>query len=407
MLLKKEIEEKIIKEILYKNERKDRIGIINNYLNVNVLEIKEKFRYGRLTKELTTNTALVFEDRAPNFNWGHECRYYLYNAETGDRYDKVKAEFPPNDFYDEPENYNGFNVPIRPIRRINILREKLKKKITPLEDLIKSIGKRYVILFSGMSNNRHTNDLEFLYRVLTKRYKISNKRIFVLNYDGTINYSGSPQPVGNWPGNNTPYIMKVNGEGSKSVLEDILDIVKEKIQEDDLLFIHTNNHGGGPPYDTESNLCCYPNWDSYSASEFAEKLSKFPRYRTLVVMMEQCHSGGFLKPIIKESTAQRTHIVAACEEDRSSIGGANFDPFALDWIAGINTRYPDGTSLSQRIDLNRDGLISANEVFKYADAVHDPYDTPVFTERPRNCGDKIFLGITPRIYREYLSTIPY
>ena len=42
-----------------------------------------------------------------------------------------------------------------------------------------------LILYSGMSNMRHLNDLEFCYRMLIDRYAFDPKNIYVLNYDGT------------------------------------------------------------------------------------------------------------------------------------------------------------------------------------------------------------------------------
>ena len=64
-------------------------------------------------------------------------------------------------------------------------------------------GNRYAILFSGASNNRHTNDLEFLYRQLVDRFFFAEDNITVLNYDGTVNYSGWPKPVSSWPGDSS------------------------------------------------------------------------------------------------------------------------------------------------------------------------------------------------------------
>jgi hypothetical protein len=46
-------------------------------------------------------------------------------------------------------------------------------------------------------------DLEFLYRVLVNDYGWDEDKIYVLNYDGSIDYSGWPHPVGNWPGDGT------------------------------------------------------------------------------------------------------------------------------------------------------------------------------------------------------------
>jgi hypothetical protein len=250
-------------------------------------------------------------------------------------------------------------------------------------------GQRYAVLFSGASNNRHVNDLEFLYRMLIDVYDFAADHIYVLNYDGTINYTGSPKPVKNWPGDQTAYRMPVNAEGTKSDLENVLDDLKNRLRRQDLLFIHTNNHGGHDG--NQSYLCTYSGPD-YLASDFADKLSELPPFAQLFVMMEQCHSGGFNDPIIHNSTADQTTVASACEENRSSIGGPEFDPFARDWIAAMNGTDPYGAALAYDPNTKQDGVISAIEAFSYADTVKDPYDTPVYSETPVQCGTNMHLG---------------
>jgi hypothetical protein len=249
-------------------------------------------------------------------------------------------------------------------------------------------GERYAILFSGASNNRHVNDLEFIYRVLTDVYGFSSDHIYVLNYDGTINYGGGPA-VGNWPGDNTAYRMPVNGSGTKSDFETVFNDLKGRIKRHDMLYIHTNNHGGHNG--TESYLCTYSGPD-YLASDFGSKLSELPSFAQLFVMMEQCHSGGFKDSILNNSPADETTFAAACREDRSSIGGAEFDPFARDWISAVNNNDPYGGALDYDPDTNNDSRVSAQEAFNYAEDIKDPYDTPVYDESPAGCGIDMYLG---------------
>jgi hypothetical protein len=119
--------------------------------------------------------------------------------------------------------------------------------------------------------------------------------IYALSYDGTLN-TGRRQT--RWPGDNTNYRIQLTGDGTRAALEDALDAVKGRIKRDDLLLIHTNNHGGYDGMPGTANLCTYPNWDGYYANDFANKLAELPTYRKLIVMMEQCHAGGFNNPII-------------------------------------------------------------------------------------------------------------
>jgi len=339
--------------------------------------------------ELSRDTALVFEDLAPQYNWGHPCRSVLYNPDTGEPYDSVDSEFPP-DWKERRETLKIFH---EPVKQVNWMKEKLKKPavVSGLANaLTNALGTRHAILFSGDSNNRHVNDMEFLYRTLIDVYGFNAANIHVLNHDGTINYFGGPKPIGNWPGDNTAYRMPVNGSGTKAAFENVLDTLKTAMQLEDFLFIHMNNHGGHDG--TESYLCAYSG-DDYTASDFAAKLATLPKFATLAVMMEQCHSGGFVSPIINSTPALATHVAAACEELKGSIGGADFDPFALDWIAGVTGSYADGSGLHLVVDGNGDGRISMSEAFTYADADKDPYDTPVSDEKPADYGNHIFLGL--------------
>ena len=106
-------------------------------------------------------TVMAFADDAPLFNWGHPCRYLLHDAETGVLYRQVDAQFPPfSRERDMPAAFRFFHEAVQhpeatfyPAIKDLVLRPRVK-------------GRRFAVLFSGMSNNRYTNDLEFLYRTL-------------------------------------------------------------------------------------------------------------------------------------------------------------------------------------------------------------------------------------------------
>jgi hypothetical protein len=231
-----------------------------------------------------------------------------------------------------------------------------------------------------MSNNRHTNDLEFLYRTLINIYGYSAPNITVLNYNGTLDYDLGPHPVVNWPGDHTAYTMPVNGPGTRQALLDAMDALKARLQPDDSLLIHTNNHGGGQPDLPESVIYCYPAWDTLNVTDFTNKLAELPQYNCLMVMMEQCFSGGFNNPILANSTAAHTSVASAADAYHTSAGGPEFDPFALEWIAAMTGHDPYGNVLAYNPDSNYNGVVSAVEAFNYAKA-NDPDDVdsyPVF-----------------------------
>ena len=240
-----------------------------------------------------------------------------------------------------------------------------------------------------MSNRRHTNDLEFLYRTLVDIYKFKEENICVLNENGSIHHadwiSGEK-----WPGDNTNYRMKVKGAGTKEALRDAIRNLRGKLKKDDLLLIHTNNHGDR--VNGNSVLCCWPNWKSFTTDMWGAELAALPQYRTLIVMMEQCFSGGFMDTTLRRSTAKRTHFAAACRANRSSMGGANFDPYALQWITAMTGKGPDGSGLLSRVDNNCDNRVSAIEAHEYAVRHKVEYDTPVSGGSPfRPIGNILYL----------------
>lgn len=353
----------------------------NLYVLEDVQPAKSALLAGHQKIPIKQPTAVVFVDDEPLANWSHDCRYLLHDADSGKLYQEVRAGFPPY-LVDPPSTFKAFHTPVvaqNPLRKIWAL------DLEVAFPWKRRKGERYAILYSGASNNRHTNDLEFLYRQLVDRFYFDEDKITVLNYDGTINYSGGPKPVTSWPGDGTAYTMPVDDSGTKQALEDAIDALKTKLKQDDLLLIHTNNHGGHDG--TESYLCTYSGPD-YTASDFASKLGELPAYSDLIVMMEQCHSGGFNDEVIEASTAERTTFAAACTEGKNSIGGADFDPFARDWIAAFAGADPYGAALLSDPDYDGSGRISARESFAYADDVHHSYDSPVYSAYGVDAGDQ-------------------
>jgi hypothetical protein len=343
----------------------------NLYIETEVLRRGHTIEAQHQKIEIERDTVVVFADDEPLANWGHECRYLLYEPENGELYKTVTAQFPPS-LTEERETFKLFHEPVKFARP-----EILWPVGWPWWRWPRRFpGEGYAVLFSGASNNRHTNDLEFLYRVLVNDYGWDEDNIYVLNYDGSIEYSGGPHPVGNWPGDGTAYQMTVNGQGTKSEFENVIDELKGRIGPHDRLLIHTNNHGGR---DTDSYLCTYSG-PSYYPDDFAAKLSELPNFGCLIVMMEQCYAGGFNQRIIDNSPATNTSVASAAIATNTSIGGANFDPFARDWIAAMHKAGPDGSSLSSNPDTNADGRVTSKEAYNYANLVHHPHDTPNYSE---------------------------
>lgn len=331
-------------------------------------------------------TILIFADDEPRASFSHPCRYLLYDAKHGRCYRDVPAQFPP--FVKiKPESLKSFHQPVASVdvSATFHVRPRLRCPIIPLR------SNRYAIMFSGMSGKQPLNDMEFLYRTLVDIYDFEPSNIYALHYDGTLNSWDGVATA--WPGDGTPYRIRISGEGTRAAFEAVVDSLKKKLKSDDLLLIHTNQCGSWAGSLGTADLNTYPNWDGYGAGDFAGKLSELPRFGRLMVMMSQCHSGGFSKPIMTHSTAVATSVACAATESNFAFLSAdgNWDGFARDWIAAQAGHDPFGAPLAFNSDTDGDGAIEAEEAFNYALSVRNPSDSPNFSESSQ-AGGNITLG---------------
>lgn len=348
--------------------------------------------------QISVKALHVFADLAPLHNWAHPVRHFFYDRETGELLHSEYDSFPLDDFETKPDAYEPLHVPMvfseesRPSPEPEMGKRFFLPKVEhwEREPYKNEEREQYAILFSGNSNNRHLNDLEFLYRVLTNQYKYRPENIIVLNFDGTLNYNGGPQPVGNWPGNNTPYLLKgkISGPGNQKAFDNAFETMKKRLRRDDHLLIHTNNHGGQNGTYHQPWLCGYPNFSLvYTASDFGLRIKELPKIESLVVSMEQCYSGAFMGPVINNSKAKETSFASAVPANMSSMGGPTFDPWACDWIAAFHGANPNGTPLSMPVPANP----SVRKAFDYSNAVHVPGDLPQYNDQPTGIGTTMHL----------------
>jgi hypothetical protein len=184
------------------------------------------------------SSVLVFADDEPQANFGHVCRYLFYKSGNGNFVKEVPARFPPIANAEQAKTLKSFHEPVWLIENPNLFKPHWPIWRCPI---IIPEGTRYAILFSGMSNKRHLNDMEFLYRTLVDIYVFNPAHIYVLNYDGSLNTQDGVQT--NWPGDGTAYRIKVTGQGNRAGFEAAIDDLKGKLHHLDMVLIHCNNHG--------------------------------------------------------------------------------------------------------------------------------------------------------------------
>jgi hypothetical protein len=331
-------------------------------------------------------SVLVFVDDLPGANWGHPCRYLFHRADTGELLAEHAAQFPPT-LHEEVvlTQFHGAAVEkahapakvFTPIDWRTILRVPKVELTSP--------HRRFAVLFTGqISNTRHVADLEFAWRTLIHVYGFDPGDVYVLCYDGTIDSTDSGA-IGKWGGDNSNYQMQVWRSGSKANLQAAFNEIGGEIGSDDLLLVHTNNHGSTTGLCLDSSSVLTP-------SEFGAVLSGLPAFGSLVVMMEQCYSGAFKDDTLNNSTASQTVFTSAAPYNEVSWGGSPFDAFAGVWIEAIAGAHANGGSLSTDPDVNNNGRVSMKEAFNYANSNDTSGDHPVYADSPAGCGAYVWLG---------------
>ncbi len=238
---------------------------------------------------------------------------------------------------------------------------------------------KYALLFSGKTERRHVYDLERLYRSLTNIHKFKCENIFILLSDCTISYEYDQQDMPLKYLDDTEYTMQVSDAGNLEGFDRTIAKLKKLLESEDLLFVHTNGHGGetdsSKGYPVQSTLWTASNSDSIPADYFWKQLQSLPHIKTLLIMMAQCHSGGFLEPIKDYGKALNIAFSCATTKEGLSIGGTEGNPFATNWIEKI-TKSP---------------FVSCYEAHRYAADKTHKQDRPLFIDSPEGCGKEVGL----------------
>lgn len=359
---------------------------------------------------------LVFADEDPMANFSHPCRYRFYDEKTHRFLYEVTAQFPPHlDFV--PDTFRVFHEPVRPIR--SILRTPLKiDPAPPAPGPAPVVRERYAILFSGSSDRRHLNDLEYCYRMLTRRYQFKPGNICVLNFDNTrkVKDGGVGGFAVNWPKDNSapdPFQIPIPPPPpppSPPLPQPLLAapadragfqaacqaLALPKLQPQDLLFIYTGGHGhalltNNKPSDP---WLISHDWQPYTAPQFCDDLATLPEHDSLLIVMQQCYSGLFIDPVIDKKglatnpiKAKRLSIACASEVRSHANPDATFDVFALDWVTAHLDEDPYKNPPKKDPDTGPppaggNGIIEASEAYAYALTFKHADDQPNSADAP-------------------------
>ena len=314
---------------------------------------------------------VVFVNDSPKLGWDHACRYLLFEQTAGgvQQVEERKATQPPL------EAIGGFNGTFTPLSIRRPFFSRLNDAIlnwfesatascdvaTACEfDTIpnSSLGfvvdptKAHALLFSGMSEPRHINHLEYTHRVLTKSLGFRAANIRVCNYNGNVAASGTLLPPNNC-GTGDYTIQPAGREGSKQrLITEIADLANVPVltgQDQDVLYLQVDGHGSADA--GGSFLRC---WDGsaqgtkFYQSDLVNELNRLSRFKLIIVVMHQCSAGGF--QICATSPQVNSRVFASSSGPAASdltSGSTKYTFFTRKWLQGLSSGAATASSWQQ------------------------------------------------------------
>lgn len=319
-------------------------------------------------------------------------------------------------------------------------RDRLRERMSiPSAEKIEALGrgamnpaKKFAVLIAGggdYSNNhiRYWNDLLCMYQILrSSGYPAENIR--VIYHDG---FEPDDSVEGKVSGT-----MPIDFAANRGNIARVFNELAATVRNNDTLFIMINDHGGGlltkksgsyepglhnAQFDaygeTTEDLILEAEfkWDfnedgdktdslrvdeSFSLGpgrgrmyddDFAVEVNKIKDYQTMIIVMEQCFSGGFIDDLrgpnrIIISAASPNQISRA---QRPKDGGvAAYNEFTYWFFTVLMGRTPDGGKIidpsGQEVNIDMDwdgnGRISMQEAFNWARRMHGTDDTPHYDD---------------------------
>ncbi len=188
-------------------------------------------------------------------------------------------------------------------------------------------------------------------------------------------------------------LKAIDGASTKPSVSKILgDFARPQSDERGLLYFTGHGSAGGSRMRPDYQNTTFALWnnDDISAREVARAVQNWPAKNPLFVVMVQCHSGGFAnlifqdgdpkKPLLDRdiagffsSTGKR--MAAGCTAE---VNERDYQDFTTHFFAALSGTSRDGRPI-QGADADRNGVVSGNEAFAYANVRDLSIDVPVST----------------------------
>lgn len=367
-----------IADSLYKNEK------INIYTT---RKVKHKgtidLAYGDsiLLPTISVPYYIAFIDLYPEANWSHPCDYLLINSYSGQVITIHKEWFPLN--MDEftlwrSDSTNTTNI-INP-SDIIVDSNNNKKHHKKLNNNRNNNSNKWAIIISGgidivRNYYRYWNDCSLVYKTLIHHgYDIDD--IYVAISDGI----SSAEDMTDIYGNPINSLLDLNSDGvddirynaTRNGIIQLFEDLQNVIQPNDEVFIFTTDHGGLSG--THSTLSLWNNEILYDY-EFATLIENL-NAGIVNIVMEQCHSGGFIDDFYGSNFNNVVITTSSTCEQLSWSRNDYYDEFIYWWCTAVNGITPDGNTIGSA-DYNTDGHISMQEAYIFASAHDERNETPM------------------------------
>jgi len=344
--------------------------------------------FNKIVKSPSFDGWFFFIDDHPWANWEHSCRYVFVNTITGE-YQIIPSSMPPDNIHRMERLTSigpvGVKKKAKAFSRKFILEKNISSCSSP-ENL-------YAIIISGGYNPynnwvRYWNDCAAIYSALTQVYGYPDDHIYVIMSDGTDpgldrhhyddTYDSSPLDLDEDGDDDIQY------SATKANIANVFNALQAILDPEDSLFIYTTDHGSQEAGQDALLLL----WEeSIKDDEFAIEVNKI-NCGEIMVVMEQCHSGGF----VDDLSAQGRVIATACAYDESSWAMPPdylYDEFVYYWTEAVRGETPDHTPVDA--DADGDGNVSMEEAFTYARDQDTAEEEPQYDSIPPELGAEVSL----------------
>jgi len=311
---------------------------------------------------------VLFKDWMPRANWTHRATYEMLSPDSR-VLESLEARFPPAGLGKSTPLISGKAISSRLVTNADFKLDTFQGTMK-----VKDPKHFYAVLINGAGNDRHWNDLSFLYRVLTQIYGYDPANIFAAD-------SNYIKEHADFDGDGRPDILY---ETTLSGVRDLMHQLAKTITPEDQLVVAVDDHGG---LNLSGDVVIALADDLMTAGEFGKLITNIPAKRVLSIF-EPCFSGGLVRPVVSE---QRVAMAAAANNESSwQTADDMWDAFIFPVISGFARQLPDGTPIA--IGSGDPIQVNAKQAFIYALGMDTAAESP-FLEAAPNSGFATTIGL--------------